>query len=264
MSLKAIVNSLDGLSEDIKKEYKQKGDKYYLDVTETEGYALEDVRSLKSALSSEREAAREAKDKLKTLGDIDVDAAKEALRKVKEYQDSPPEKKFEEQFKLREDQLTTKHKKEVEQKDNTLKELTNQLEEQLITASATQAIASKKGSVELLLPIVSKMTRIRRVDGNKAIVEVLDEKNQPRISSKQGSTEAMSIAELVDEMSQKEVYARAFDSSGVTGIGAETGKPTKGIGKDHVISAGDARDIRKYRAAKEAAAKAGVSLEISS
>ena len=263
MPLKAIVTTLDGLSEELKKEYKSKDGKFYLDVSEVDGYALEDARNLKSALARERESAREANDKLKSLADFDIDAAKEALRKVKEWQDSPPEKKFEEQFKAREEQLLKKHKTEIDTKDGSIKDLTSQLEEQLITASATQAIAAKKGSIDLLLPIVARQTRIRRVSDGRFIVEVLDDKKQPRISSKQGSQDAMSIGELVDEMSKTEVYGRAFDGTGNSGTGAVSGV-TKGANGAHVISAADARDIRKYRAAKEAATKANVALEIGS
>ena len=79
-----------------------------------------------------------------------------------------------------------------------------------------------------------------------------------------GKGNAMSIEQLVEKMKSSEVYARAFDGSGAKGSGATNGgggSGAKGSGS-FKISSTDAKDTSKYRAAREAAEKAGQPLEI--
>lgn len=86
MALKFVVDSLDGLSEELKSSYKKGDDgKFHLDVD-----GGEDVSGLKSALQKERDSVKELKGSLKTLEekiaiykDIDdPEKAKEALKKI--------------------------------------------------------------------------------------------------------------------------------------------------------------------------------------
>ncbi len=79
MSLKAILDSLEGLPEALSKEYVQGADgRFRLDV-EGGFKTADEVTKLHSALEAERKAAREANAKLKPYGGIDAEEARKAL-----------------------------------------------------------------------------------------------------------------------------------------------------------------------------------------
>ena len=80
--LQAIIDkeAYEGLNEAIRAEYKESTDgKYMLDVAAVDGYALDDIKGLKSALAKERQNVTEWKSKAERYGDLDPDKAKEAL-----------------------------------------------------------------------------------------------------------------------------------------------------------------------------------------
>ena len=67
MALKSILESLDGLSEDIKKEYTEKDGKFYLDI---EGLDLHPgVGGLKRAKDHEKNLRQKAEEKARELED---------------------------------------------------------------------------------------------------------------------------------------------------------------------------------------------------
>jgi len=229
MALAAIVKeeTYTGLSEEIQKEYtKQDDGTYLLDVTAVDDFALENVKGLKSALSSERTAREAAETKLKAFDDLDVAKAREALTKVEEMANWKPEDKVQEQIHAITTQLTEKHKTELRKKDQANSTLIKQLEKVMIEAEAVKAITENKGSSTLLLPHVLNATRMRQNDQGGFVVEVVGEDGNPRISPATGSTAPMLIAELVAEMKNQDTFAPAFEGSGATGSGA-TGSDIK-------------------------------------
>lgn len=263
MALKAIIEKLDGLSEDIKKEYKQRDDgKYILDVTSVDGLELAEVSKLQSALAKERENNKKAQDKIKSFEqfeDLDPAKAREAIKKVEEMATWTPEQKVKEQIEAVKASMIDAHGKEKTKLQEKLTTLTKALEEAKIISVATQALASEKGSVRLLMPHIRQMTRMREADG-KFVVEVLDGEGTPRVYGSDGHP--MTINELVSEMKTQDDFTSAFEGTGATGSGASSTSTTKTKTGSHVISKVDAKDPHKYRAAKDAATKAGVQLEI--
>jgi len=267
MALAAIINAevLNGLSADVKKEYKKRDDgTFILDVTPIGDFALEDVKGLKSALSSERTAKEEATKKVKAFEGLDADKARSALQKVEDMANWKPEEKVKEQIEAIKKQLVEKHQGELGARETSIKTMTSQLEKVMVEASAIKALAEHKGSTTLLLPHVKSATRMRQTDKGEYIVEVVDANGQVRISPAAGSTAPMTIAELVAEMKNNNTYSPAFEGTGASGSGANggTGGPGGGKGGTHVISEADAKNVTKYRAAKDAAQKAGCQLEI--
>ncbi len=269
--LKAILNKAEYevLSPELKKEYKagteELKDSFILDVenvSTTFGavYALENVAGLKSALASERENAKKLKKIAESVEGLDLDEAKSAMKKLKDMKDWTPEQKVQEQIAAVQKQLTDKFGKELKEKETKLTSVTSQLEKTLVDNEAIKALGEHKGSVDLLLPHIRMKTKITEKDG-KLIVEVIGKDGVPRISNKSGSTDPMSIGELVAEMKTDETFSRAFDGARASGSGASGGGRTNGSGQ-YVLSSSDARDPQKYRAAKEAAEKAGASLQI--
>ena len=265
MALQAIIKdeTYSGLSDDLKKEYKKQQDgTYLLDVTPVGDFALENVRGLKSALASERSQREAAETKIKGFEGLDVDKAREALRKVEDMANWKPEDKVKEQIEAIKTQLTEKHKAELDKKDQQNQNLVKQLEKVMIDAEAVKAIAELKGSAPLLLPHVRGMTRMRAADDGHFLVEVVGTDGNARISPATNSTSPMTIAELIKELKTQDTFAPAFDGSGASGSGATGSGTARTKSGNHVLSYEEAKDPNKYRAAKEAASKAGVQLEI--
>ena len=261
MALKAILDSVEGLAGDIAQEYKKRDDgKYVLDVTSVDGLELVEVAKLQSALSKERENARKSTDQLKAFEGLDAAKAREALKKVEEMASWTPEQKVKEQIATVEAQMLEAHGKEKKKLEEKLAQLTKSLEEAMIVSVATQALTEQKGSARLLMPHIRQQTRLCEADG-RYIVEVLGPDGNPRLTGSDGHT--MTIAELVAEMKTQNDFASAFEGTGATGSGASRGSnPPRPKGGLHVISREDAKDVNKYRAAKEAAQKAGTQLQI--
>ncbi|MCK5018552.1 MAG: hypothetical protein KAS32_15940 [Candidatus Peribacteraceae bacterium] len=224
MALKAILDNLEGLPDDVKSEYKAgTGDlagKFLLDVTPVSDFALENVKGLKTALSSERTSRETLEKQVSVFKDIDPDKAREAIKKVGEMKDWKPDDKVREQIEATTNQLVEKHKGEIAGKDTNIAGLTKQLEKNMITATATQSIAGLKGSPELLLPHVERSTRMRQTENGQFVVEVVGSDGNPRISPAAGSTAPMTIDELVGEMKNNDTFAPAFAGSGASGSGS--------------------------------------------
>lgn len=226
MALKAVLASLDGLSADVQKEYKQVTEgpltgKFVLDVTPEAGLALEDVTGLKKTvqtLRGEREALTQY---VKKFEGIDPEKAQEALTKVKEWGDMTPEQKAQELLKSKEAQLASKFKQQEDalrgERDGAIK----QLDQNIRVAALTGEIAKKKGNADLLLPHVLGQTRMKRLDNGTYAVEVVGEDGQPRISPSGSGTDMMTIPQLIDEMAGK--FPSAFEASGASGSGAAGG-----------------------------------------
>lgn len=275
MALKAILASLDGLSDGIKSEYREHEGKYVLDVTPVDGFELVGG-GLKKALETERNTTKQLKEQAKRFENLDPDEAREAMRKVQEFANFDPEKKAAEALKEKERQLklsldeerkklTDKHTQELTAEKERSKNLSAQLREHMVVTAATKAITDAKGAVPLLLPIVQSQVRMRE-DNGRLIAEVIGADGQSRLSPKSGSTDPMTIAELVQELAGNESYARAFDGSGASGSGASGGGAGTGGTKASfgalVLSEADSKDPVKYRAARERAHKEGRVLQI--
>lgn len=208
------VDSLDGVAEAQRPLYKEANGKFVLDV---EGY--EDPVGLKSALQKERERANALDKQSKAWAAMgkspeEIQALLEAQRKA----DEDKALKGGEFEKLKQ-QMLDQHKAELGKKDERITTLTKSLERRLIDADATAAIAAAKGVPALLLPHVRASVRVIE-DGGDFKVQVVDAAGNPRVN---GKGEFITIADLVGEMRQSEVFGRAFEPTGTAGGGAQGG-----------------------------------------
>jgi len=226
MALKAIIDSLDGLDEGLKSHYRagtaDEGTegKFVLAVDGVGGFALENVTGLKSALGAERTARERAEGQIAKFKDLDPDKARRALEEVEQLKAIDPAKEADKlantKFEAAKAQLIEAHSAELQGREQRIGLLTKTVEELLIDAAATAALAEAKGSVELLLPHVRKHTKVKEVDG-RFTVEVIDGAGNARIAGSKG--EPMDIKGLVAEMRQSDTFARAFDGEGHSGSG---------------------------------------------
>ncbi len=127
-------------------------------------------------------------------------------------------------WEAREKQLLDAHKKEIDTLSGKLSTLGKSLEENVLIATASQAIAAEKGSAKLLMPHVRSQTRL---DDNGRPV-VVDEAGNVRIDA---AGKPFTISALIAEMKADVVtFGRAFEPSGSSGSGSQ-GSTGSGGGK---------------------------------
>lgn len=235
MALKAILTSdeWNALGDGLKSEYKQEGDSYLLDVTPVNGYELSDVTGLKSTMGKEIEKRKALEKQVVKFKDIDPDRAREALAKLEELETLDPSKDVDKiansKFEAAKAQLIRKHGEELEAERGKSSKYRTKIEKLLVDQVATAEIAAAKGSVDLLLPHIQRMTRVVE-DGDDFRVEVVDKDGTVRIGDSKGSP--MGIKDLVSELRNSEVFGRAFEGEGTTGTGKKssvTGTPATGL-----------------------------------
>lgn len=197
---------------------------YLLDVTETAGFALENVAGLKSAFSREKEERRTAKAKLEKFGELDPDTVTAKLTELEELKKLDPKseagKIAASQIEALKKEMGTLHKTEVTKIKANETKWKGRVEKLMVDDQIRAAIARQKGSVELLLPIMRGKVVVREV-GDELEVVVNDEAGNPRIGDASG-TKLFSIDQLAEELKADKVYAPAFAGTNAGGSGTPT------------------------------------------
>lgn len=225
--LDAVVDSLDGVPEQYRELYQEADGRYRLDVQGVE--FEENVKGLKSALQKEREAAKEAAQRLKQYEGFDPDeyhALKEAASK-REDEEAAKRGEFDKLLQKKEEA----YRKQLEQEQQTRTALESQVLGLIRDQEARTALARAGANVDLLLPHVLKMVDVVEEDGQRKAV-VLGEKGAPRLNDEGAH---MTISELVAEMAESEVYRAAFPGTVANGGGAagnSAGRAEKIAGPD--------------------------------
>jgi hypothetical protein len=211
--LKAVIEKLDEVAAPLRELYTLGEDgKYHLDA---EG--VEDVTGLKKALKSERERAHDLEKRVKDLPeDFDAERYAELLKLQEDHKRGQLTKQQQAEFASLKKQLQDAHTKELGKRDERAKQLTAALEEQLITARATTAIATAKGSIPLLLPHVRRQGKVLEENGKFRSV-VVDEDGHTVLNGKGAE---QTFEELVAKMKEQPDFAGAFEGSGASGSGA--------------------------------------------
>ena len=222
MPLKFTVDALDDIPEELREQYVEDNGKFRLAL---EGY--EDPAGLKSALEKERKAAREASKQAKAWEAIgktpdEISELLEAQRKAEE-----DKAKKEGNLEKIKEAMLKEHQTEVAKYKGAADKLRNQLDRHMVDAAATQAIAAAKGIPALLLPHVKAAVRVLEEDGN-FVTRVVDDAGNPRVN---GKGDYLTIADLVSEMRNSDIFGRAFEGTGTTGGGASGSKPNGTGGK---------------------------------
>lgn len=112
-------------------------------------------------------------------------------------------------------QLIEAHTKEKQALEAKLATLHKSLEENVLIATATQAIAAEKGVAALLMPHVRSRTKL---DENGQAV-VIDESGNVRVAA---DGKPLPITALIAEMkADVQTFGRAFEPSGASGSGSQ-------------------------------------------
>jgi len=221
MPLKAFVKNLTDVDEAHRTFYREVDGGHILDITSTNGYALENVDGLKTTLGKFKTRAETAETTLATFRNddgelLDITALKAAAKKGTELEGKVPEVKTAVEAALAEAQTL------FDQKYTTLEGIvekrTSQLQRVLVDDQATKALVTHKGNIRLLLPHVRSQVQTKEVDGEFREF-IVDAEGNPRLTLKDGKTADMTIEDLVLEMSESEDFLAAFDGTGESGSG---------------------------------------------
>ncbi len=245
---KARLKSIDDLPDALKELYAPEADgTFVLQVEAVDGFALENVKGLRSALEKERSAAAELKATLSKLGDRSIDDVLKSHEQVLEWQKSgSPDDKARKEIESIKSQMATAHGKELASLKQELATAEAQLLGEIGTSKLQQAIVARKGNVKLLMPVASPHLRVRKVDG-KYVTEVIGGDGVVRISPKNPQA-PMSPEEFVDELASDRDYAMCFEASGNSGGGATGGGQSGGTaarsGAAKTVSRSDAEAMQ--------------------
>jgi hypothetical protein len=232
-----------------------------------EAETVVEVAGLKSSLEKERKLKADFEKALKGYEGVDPEEARRlkteaeqvALDKLKSKGDwETREKQLQERLAADLKKHQDQYAGELAKREEREKLLQQSLERHLIEAQATAAIAAAGGVPELLLPHVKSAVKVVEENG-QFVARVIDANGQPRIANVKG--DPYTISHLVEEMKGNQVFGRAFAASGAGGSGAQNNTAGSGGGQ-FTLSREQAKDPQTYRAAKEAAAKAGATVQI--
>jgi hypothetical protein len=251
--LKAVVKDINELDEGLRGYYVQKDGKFFLNVTPTEGFELDNVTGLKTALGAERNSVAVLKEQLKPYEGLDVTAARTAIERIGAFGEITPEaaktavetaarltaldpeKQAEQiantkletikgqlsaQYGLKETEWSTK----VKSLEDTNASLVGQLKkikgESLIQSEVAKAnpLDDARDAVELL---VGKFVRTSLKDG-EVVTEVIDTNGNPRIKDVNGTP--FTVADLVAEIREKS--AVLFKPDEKRGLGTNPNTPS--------------------------------------
>lgn len=204
---KRVLDSLDGLSEDLKKEYRQTEDGKF--VLQVDGSDAEDIGALKRAKDHEknlRVAAEGERDTAKAqVTDLEskvttVTAERDQARSEKGADVNALEKSWQ-------DKLTA-----AEQKgEAAVSELTREVERLLVTNTAVSLAGEISTVPELFQDVISKRLKVEKGADGKYFTRVLDETGAPS---------AATVDELKQELLANKKYAAIIISGKGSGGGA--------------------------------------------
>ena len=217
MALELTLTTLDGVPEDVAKEYtKQEDGSFKLDVT-----GLEDTGALKRAKEHEKEARVKAETKLAEANE----ALTAATEKIDEIARGNVSKGDLETIEASWQKKLDDQKKSSEE---TISGLNGSLDN-LLVDNVAQAMASEiSTSPELLMPHIKSRLKAEHVEG-KSVTRVLDA---------EGQSSAITIEELANEFRANKKFAPIIVGSKASGSGAEQqqnggGAPNSGKALDY-------------------------------
>lgn len=235
MGLEIILDSLDGLPDEIKEHYKPgTGDldgQFVLEAIPVNGVdlSLEPVNGLKTALAKTREELKEAKasagklviegkdysstDIVKLIQDLE-----EATQAASTGDIDALKKSLAEQYEAKSKGLTTKYQTELEQLKSQNSNLAGRWREAELSRALNEAIATHKANGQLLGPSVRNRLRVDDSDGTPKVVVLSEDGQTPLIGS---GTESMTVTEFVGGLKNDPVYSVCFPGSGASGSGSQ-------------------------------------------
>lgn len=229
--LKAKIDSLDTIDEKDRHHYKEVDGKFIADIESVDGYALEDIQGLKSALGKERKSAETFSKKLSLFGDNTPDTVSELIAQVEQLKDGSSEEKLNSLVEAKVKSVRDKLEGDITSKDTQITDLNGLLEKIVIESAIDTALSQFdfqfEGAKNLIRPHIKEQLKLGKDPAGVPIAKVIDIKNPDageRISLKTGSTDFMDVTELLSLMSSGKDFSGIFKGSGKSG-GGDLTKP---------------------------------------
>lgn len=258
MALKAMLQTLNGLDDAAKAMYRQDGEHFILDVEPVEGFALENVSALKTALQREREAAETASKTAKAFDGLDPVKAREALEKLEKVRNWTPDDKVNDLLEARTQELAEKkdaEKAAIEAKLNTYRK---RYEAVTVEAMLKDAATKAKFISPALAPkLFRDAVRLEETEQGDLIPVVLGPDGKAAtVVENSGKVRPKTIEEYVAEMAKTDEFAPLVAANSATGTAGT--RPTgdngsNGQAKSYAISQAEAHN----KLAQLASAKLG-------
>lgn len=204
MALKYKINkeAYDALNDDMKSEYKKKGNEYYLDV-EGEGLLTEDdVAELRRAKDREAQAAADARKDLREMRERLEALEGDDARKRGDI--DALERSWKEKYETRENEL------------NGIIDVKNQFIHRTLVKSTAENLATKISTAPKLMAKAIEERLTVEMNGNDTVLRVLD---------KDGKASALSVDDLERELLADKDYSAIIVASKASGGGAGTDAP---------------------------------------
>jgi len=235
MALKYLLESLEGLADGVKAEYKKGEDgKFYLDVQGVDDHP--DVGALKRAKQHEVKARNEAEAKLKELTEKLTTMTEERDGILRGAIPKNDVEKLESSWK----EKLSKREKELQ---DSIDQLTGQLSETLVDSVARDMATKISKAPDLILPHIKNRLKMDTENG-KAVTRVLD---------KDGKVSALTVEELKKEIVANPAYSSVIIGSKATGGGAGGGQGGSGAPQALDFTKASPKEIAAHiKATKEA------------
>ena len=232
MKLLQVMDSLDGVPEEIRENYEEVDGKFHLKV---EGLVqpkdADQFDELKGALTKQRSDTQAERTKRQ-----EIEAAVEALggidgiKDLKAQQEDTERKRLEgkgEWDTLR-GQMSEQHDANIAKKDTRIKQLTERLDKEIRGRQVMEAIAKHDGNPTLLKPILMQATKLTGADDDDAELGV--EVHKDGVMLVDGDGKALSVEGYVLRLREDEAFAGAFKGTGQSG-GGGSGDQLPGAGR---------------------------------
>lgn len=226
MALDPIVDSLEGLPEELAKHYQEHKDGgFKLAVRPKDGWDLQDISGLNSAFNKTKAQLQESKQRLEDLGDMDIGAAREALTKVEEMANWTPGEKVAERMELIKKQAADEYGKEISKRDKELDKLRGQVTTLVKTNQNRDALVQHRAktgrALEAMMALLDRHTKVD-FTGEVPVSYVLGDNGEVEHALVDGHMVPVTIDAHVKKMRDDPEFSAFFESSGASGGGGET------------------------------------------
>lgn len=226
------ADSADELAEPLRKVAKQDGNKFVVSAL-PEGFALEDVRGLKSAHEAEKARRREAEELAKQFVEAGLTREKAKLAAEALSKMEAGSLKSSNEIEAWKAEASKKHAEELSSRDQKLAKRGQALREQLVRGRLAPIVAAKGGSesMDAIIALAERNIRVEEdSEGNLIPTVVGDDGKTPRTTKKVGSLDPMGFEELIDCMRESPATkglfrAQAAGGSGGSSQSGESGRP---------------------------------------
>lgn len=224
MALRLVADKIDDLPEALRKGAVEKDGRW---LAELGDHSVENATALKEGLVGERGARKKLEGMLRSFGwtlsedgtrwvseGVDPTQARDALDKIR-----AGSLKGSEEYDRWKASIQDKYEQDKRANSGAMDKLKEQLRRSLVLDPIRNAIRDHGGSFELLAPVIERAARVEFSEDGSASVALVNEKGQPMLTRKSGSTDPMGFDEYVQELRKHPTYRQAFAGVGAGGSG---------------------------------------------